>query len=58
MPFRISELEVLSQALPAITDMVVVETLKNMNQTTAKHASWIVRVLGPRVTAYEFMENQ
>ncbi len=30
-----------------------VETLKNMNHSTAKHASWNVRVLSARPTAYE-----
>ena len=30
------------------------ETLKNMNATTAKHAHWIVRVLDPKVSPYEF----
>ena len=33
---------------------MVVETLKNMNQTTANHASWVVRVLSPKVNSYEF----
>ena len=30
------------------------ETLKNMNQTTAKYASWVVRVLAPKLIPYEF----
>ena len=33
---------------------VKMETLKNMNNTTAKHATWCVRVLDPRLTEYEF----
>ena len=31
-----------------------VETLKNLNNQTAKHASWIVRVLAPRLIKYTF----
>ena len=31
-----------------------VETLKNMNIQTAKHASWVVRVLSPKLVRYSF----
>ena len=37
------------QALPAN-----METLKNTNGTTAKYATWCVRVLDPKVTPYTF----
>lgn len=32
----------------------VVETLKNMNVQTGKHATWLVRVLAPKVVKYKF----
>ena len=31
-----------------------VETLKNMNAQTAKHASWVVRILSPKLVRYGF----
>jgi len=31
-----------------------VETLKNMNVQTAKHASWVVRVLSPKIIPFSF----
>ena len=31
-----------------------VEALKNMNVQTAKHASWVVRILSPRLIKYSF----
>ena len=31
-----------------------VETLKNTNVQTAKHASWVVRVLSPKIIPYTF----
>ena len=31
-----------------------VESLKNMNVQTAKHASWVVRVLAPKLVEYSF----
>ena len=41
----------------ALVSMDSVETLKNMNPTTAKHATWLVRVLDPKLTNYEFMSR-
>ena len=32
----------------------VSETLKNMNSTSAKHATWLVRVLDPKIIKYQF----
>jgi len=34
------------------------ETLKNMNASTAKYASWLVRVLDPKIVAYQFKARQ
>ncbi len=34
-----------------------VETLKNMNGTTAKYAKWFVRVLDPKVVEYSFQSK-
>ena len=31
------------------------ETLKNMNTSTSKHASWVVRVLAQKVIRYQFV---
>ena len=33
------------------------ETLKNMNVQTAKHASWVVRILSPRLIKYSFQSR-
>ena len=30
------------------------ETIKNMNNTTAKHATWILRILDPKLIKYKF----
>ena len=35
-----------------------VETLKNMNLETAKHAQWVVRVLAPKLIRYSFQAKQ
>ena len=35
-----------------------VETLKNMNLETAKHAQWVVRVLAPKLIRYSFQSKQ
>ena len=35
-----------------------VETLKNMNTETAKHAQWVVRVLAPKLIRYSFQAKQ
>ena len=35
-----------------------VETLKNMNLETAKHAQWMVRVLAPKLIRYSFQSKQ
>ena len=35
-----------------------VETLKNMNLETAKHAQWVVRVLAPKLIRYSFQAEQ
>ena len=35
-----------------------VETLKNMNLETAKHAQWMVRVLAPKLIRYSFQAKQ
>ena len=35
-----------------------VETLKNMNLETAKHAQWVVRVLSPKLIRYSFQAKQ
>jgi len=43
------------EALGFASDMAKpVETLKNMNVQTAKHASWVVRVLSPKIIPYTF----
>ena len=42
------------QALPADMLSKNVETLKNMNSTTAKFAKWYVRVIDPKVIDYTF----
>ena len=34
------------------------ETLKNMNLETAKHAQWVVRVLAPKLIRYSFQAKQ
>ena len=34
-----------------------VETLKNMNGTTAKYATWFVMVLDPKVVEYSFQSK-
>ena len=34
------------------------ETLKNMNTSTSKHASWVVRVLSQKVIRYQFSAKQ
>ena len=35
-----------------------VETLKNMNLETGKHAQWVVRVLAPKLIRYSFQAKQ
>ena len=35
-----------------------VETLKNMNLETGKHAQWVVRVLAPKLIRYSFQSKQ
>ena len=34
-----------------------VETLKNMHVQTAKYASWVVRILSPRLIKYSFLSS-
>lgn len=34
------------------------ETLKNMNASTAKHAKWYVRILDPKIIAYQFRAKE
>jgi hypothetical protein len=49
-----------AQALPGTSGaqaLPIVETLNNMNQSTAKFARWIVRVITARVHKYEFVSR-
>jgi len=43
--------------MPGSTSEPVVETLKLMNGQTGKHATWLVRVLAPRLVPYNFQSR-
>ena len=45
----------LCQRISCVSDMEKpVESLKNMNVQTAKYASWVVRILSPKLIRYTF----